>query len=133
MIGLTGMTNRFNNNNNNKPDTVVINNNWDKEEKYVLSSIEEMKQLLKESHENFVELMKTVVVINSKFDQYNNFNERLAEFQALLLKQDKQMDELRSKVSFINARLGWIVGGIGFVVTVGFNLLASFVSSLWKG
>jgi preprotein translocase subunit Sss1 len=92
-----------------------------------------MKQLLKESHENFVELMKTVVVINSKFDQYNNFNERLAEFQTLLSKQDKQMDELRSKVSFINARLGWIVGGIGFVVTVGFNLLASFVSSLWKG
>ena len=61
------MSNRFNNNNNNKPDTVVINNNWDKEEKYVLSSIDEMKQLLKESHENFMELMKTVTIINSKF------------------------------------------------------------------
>lgn len=125
------MTNRFN---QPQQDGVVINNNtWDKEEKYVLSSIEEMKQLLKESHDNFIELMKTVAVINSKFDQYNNFNERLAEFQSVLVARDKELSDLRGKIAFVNTRLGWIVGGIGFVVTVGFNLLTSFISSLWKG
>jgi len=100
---------------------MITINNWDRQETYVLKSIDEMKEMLKENQATAQDAIKKLAVIDAKFDQYNGFNEKLD-------KQAVRITVLEQVTTNVSTRLGWIYGGIALVVSA----IVSFIPDLLR-
>lgn len=110
---------------------------WDRHEVYVLNALQELKDSQKEFKvevqdikDAVAEVAKNVAALHGKFDQYNNFNQRLFQFDAALIEKQKELAILRDKLSAqeketggLKVRIGLIVAGVAIVVTSLLNII----------
>lgn len=110
---------------------------WERQEVYVLNALQELKDSQKEFKvevqdikDAVAEVAKNVAALHGKFDQYNNFNQRLFQFDAALIEKQKELAILRDKLSAqeketsgLKVRIGLIVAGVAIVVTSLLNII----------
>jgi len=110
---------------------------WDRQEVYVLNALQELKDSQKEFKveiqdikDAVAEVAKNISSLHGKFDQYNNFNQRLFQFDAALIEKQKELAILRDKLSAqeketsgLKGRIGLIVAGVAIVVTSLLNFI----------
>ena len=110
---------------------------WERQEVYVLNALQELKDSQKEFNvevqdikDAVAEVAKNVAALHGKFDQYNNFNQRLFQFDAALIEKQKELAILRDKLSAqeketsgLKVRIGLIVAGVSIVVTALLNII----------
>lgn len=116
---------------------------WDRQEVYVLTALQELKDNQKEFKQEVqdvkdavTEVAKNILSLHGKFDQYNNFNQRLFQFDNALLVKQKELAETKDKLNTLEKatadlklRVTWIVGGISLVVTSIVTLAINLISA----
>lgn len=107
----------------------------------MLNAIADLKETAKRTEERGVEILEALARIDTKFDQYNGFNDKLTRLDekherdisilgaALKETQEKNVT-LKTTIDGLNTRFYLLMSGIGLIVTLAFNVLADYVKGL---
>lgn len=118
---------------------------WDRHEVYVLNALQELKDSQKEFKvevqdikDAVAEVSKNVAALHGKFDQYNNFNQRLFKFDEQLIEKQKELGETKDKlanlektITTLNTKFMVIWGGAIFAITTIINLGIAAITGGW--
>ena len=118
---------------------------WERQEVYVLNALQELKDSQKEFKvevqdvkDAVAEVAKNISALHGKFDQYNNFNQRLFNYDAALLEKQKELaltkdrlNTIEKTINELKTRFMVIWGGAIFVITTLSNLAIAAISGGW--
>lgn len=118
---------------------------WDRQEVYVLSALHELKENQREFRSEVRDIKDTVndiveriAALHAKFDQYNNFNQRLFKFDEQLILKQKELGDTKDKLNNLEkttnelkTRFMVIWGGAIFAITTISNLAIAAISGGW--
>jgi chromosome segregation ATPase len=120
---------------------------WDRQEVYVLTALQELKDNQRDFKmemidikESIAEVTKSITALHGKFDQYNNFNQRLFQFDNKLIEKQKELGDLKDKLaeqiretSNLKVRVLYIAGGISIGVAALLNFILDNAGKLFSG
>lgn len=114
---------------------------WENQGIYVLNAIDDLKRSFSKQEERGVEILESLARIDSKFDQYNGFNDKLTRLDekhdrdmqvmgAALKVQSEENTTLKAKIEGLNSRFLLFLSGVGIVVTIAVNLLVDWLKGM---
>ena len=103
---------------------------WEANGIHVLNSLNDLKVEFKEFAEvvrhDSVEVIKRLEQINSQFQRYNQFNDRIAILEKRKEDDRSKIEKIENQLTGIQAKVAWFVGLVTVALTGAINFVVSW-------